>query len=129
VGENFLIADETLTICLPFKTVSLMIDGQAVLMSELGIKLPFAHKPVDLCDFGCGTPQRVFVHMRRQLTQAEFDRFANRLTADTSWLIGTAVSIPIIGAHACVMVTAPQRPILFVDTQGYSYARYVARLA
>lgn len=129
MGENFHILEDCLLIRISFKPVTLIIDGLAVHMHELGTTLPFAHKPVNLADFACGAPQRVFVHMRRQLTQGEFDQFAGRLSASTHWLEGTARSVPIPGARACIMVTAPERPILFVDTQGYRYARYVARLA
>lgn len=129
MAENFLIHEDTLLVRIRFTPVTLMIGGQPVQMLELGTRLPFAHKPVSLADFACGTPQQVFVHQRRQLTQGEFDGFAARLTASTDWLADSAQAMPIPGARACVMVTAPERPILFVDSQGYSYARYVARLA
>lgn len=114
---------------LDFKPVTFMINGQAVTMYELGTTLPFARKPANLADFACGAPQRVFVHARRALTQVQFDSFSNRLCAATDWLAGTAIPVPVHSAHACVMVSAPERPVLFVDTQGYGYARYVARLA
>jgi len=128
MAKHFQIEGDTLTLRLRFTPITLIIDGLPVAMHELGASLPFARKPVDLSDFACGTPQRVFVHMHRQLTAQEFDRFAGRFMATTDWLKDTAQPVPVPGARACVMVSAPGRPILFVDTQGYSYARYVARL-
>jgi hypothetical protein len=58
-----------------------------------------------------------------------FHPFAARLTAPTDCLADTAQAMPVPGARACMRVTVPERPILFVASQGYSYARYVARLA
>jgi hypothetical protein len=127
--ENFQMEDGMLVIRLPMRAVERMVDGQPIPMLELGIELPFARKPADLSDFGCGAPQRVLVHKHQQLEAAEFDRFASRLCARTAWLEGEALAVDDPRTHCCVMVTAPGRPILFVDTQGYGYARYVARLA
>lgn len=128
MGETFVILEDTLLVRVGFKPHVMEIHGQAVRFSELGHTLPFARKPVDLGDFACGTPQRVFVHCHKPLTQSEFDEFAASLTRSRPWLADTARAMPIANARACVMVTAPERPILFVDTQGYDYARYVARL-
>jgi hypothetical protein len=128
MGEDFVILSDMLLIRVGFKPQTMQIEGKPVRMSELGHTLPFARKPVNLGDFACGTPQRVFVHQHHPLTQREFDEFAGNLTRSRTWLANTARAMPIAHARACVMVTAPQRPILFIDTEGSDYARYVARL-
>ena len=129
MAEIISIAAGSLWLRLDFKPVTFTIEGQAVTMHELGTTLPFARKPANLADFAYGAPQRVFVHAQRQLTQSQFDSFADRLSAPVDWLAGSAMAVPLASAHACVMVSAPKRPVLFVDTQGATYARYVARLA
>ena len=104
------------------------IGGLAVPMRELGARLPFARKPVTLADLGGGAPERVFIMGRVELDGPAFDQFAGNLTHGRDWLEKRCYALPLADARACTMVTAPERPILFVDTQGSNYARYVARL-
>lgn len=104
------------------------IGGVEVPMRELGVRLPFARKPVTLADLGGGAPERVFIMGRVELDGPAFDLFAGNLTHGRDWLEKRCYALPLADARACTMVTAPERPILFVDTQGSNYARYVARL-
>lgn len=104
------------------------IGGCALPMRELGVRLPFARKPVTLADLGGGACERVFIMSRVELDGQAFDQFAGNLTLGHDWLEMRCYALPLPDARACTMVTAAGRPILFVDTQGSSYARYVARL-
>ena len=106
----------------------LSVGGAEVPMRELGVRLPFARKPVTLADLGGGAPERVFIMGRVELDGPAFDQFAGSLTLGRDWLEKRCHALPLADARACTMVTAPGRPILFVDTQGSNYARYVARL-
>jgi hypothetical protein len=81
-----------------------------------------------LSELGGGELEVVYVFKRIDMDPLGFDAFARNLCRDTDWLEGLFLVIPVANARACVMVVATGRPILFIDTQGYSYARYVARL-
>lgn len=105
-----------------------LIDDVLVKMRELDAQLPFSRKPVSLADMGGGSPERVFIFDQVDLDAMGFDSFARNLSRDHDWLASRYELMPIAHARACVMVTSPGRPVLFVDTQGSSYARYVARL-
>lgn len=105
-----------------------LIDDATVKMRELDAQLSFSRKPVSLADMGGGSPERVFIFDHVELDPMGFDSFARNLSRDHDWLSGRYALMPIAHARACVMVTSQDRPILFVDTQGSSYARYVARL-
>jgi hypothetical protein len=99
-----------------------------VTVLKLPIPLSFAFKARNLSELGGGEPKAVFVFKRIDLNSFEFDLFSENLCQDTDWLEGQYLALPVPYAKACVMVVAPGRPILFIDTQGYSCARYVARL-
>ncbi len=99
-----------------------------VTVLKLPIPLSFACKARDLSELGGGELQTVYVFRRIDMDPLGFDAFARNLCRDTDWLEGQFLAIPVANARACVMVVATGRPILFIDTQGYSYARYVARL-
>ncbi len=63
------------------------------------------------------------IELRKELTAAEYDAFANTLLEDRDWLTGR-------GGHAnghrqVVEVSAPGRTTLYVDPSGGSYGRYV----
>ncbi len=103
-----------------------MINGQAVIVEELGGRLPFARKPVDLDEVGGHGQIKVFVTETRVMTPAEFDAFARSLMASRDWLAGKGGGVE--GGYLCVEVTAPGRPYLYVNPEGSDYARYVARL-
>jgi len=75
-----------------------------------------------------GDLSTVYVFKRIEMDPLGFDHFARNLCRDTDWLKGQCHALPIADARACVMVVATGRPILFVDTEGSDYARYVARL-
>lgn len=106
----------------------ILIAGAPVKMRELDTQLSFSRKPVSLADMGGGSPERVFIFDHVELDAMGFDCFARNLGRDHAWLEGRYTLMPIAHARACVMVTSPNRPVLFVDTQGNNYARYAARL-
>ena len=99
-----------------------------VTVLKLPIPLSFACKARNLSELGGGALQTVYVFKRIDMDPLGFDVFARHLCRDTDWLEGQRLALPVANARACVMVVATGRPILFIDTQGYSYARYVARL-
>lgn len=117
-------------ISLRLSLISEQFTGPAgpVTVLKLPIPLSFACKARDLSELGGGVLQKVYVFTRIDMDQLGFDAFAKNLCRDTDWLEGLFLAIPVANARACVMVVATGRPILFIDTQGYSYARYVARL-
>lgn len=116
----------TMTLTIERKPRTLMINGQAVIVEELGVRLPFARKPVDLDEVGGYGQTKVFVTETRAMTPAEFDAFARSLMASRDWLAGKGGGME--GGYLCVEVTAPGRPYLYVNPEGSDYARYVARL-
>jgi hypothetical protein len=68
-------------------------------------------------------PESITIELRKELTTAEYDAFANSLLEDRDWLAGR-------GGHAnghrqVVEVSAPGRTTLYVDPSGSSYGRYV----
>ena len=116
----------TMTLTIERTPRTLMINGQAVIVEELGVRLPFARKPVDLDEVGGHGQIKVFVTETRVMTPAEFDAFARSLMASRDWLAGKGGGAE--GGYLCVEVTAPGRPYLYVNPEGSDYARYVARL-
>lgn len=123
---------DSISLRLTFTHAQFTTPGGVVSLHRLPMKLPFARKAGDLSELGGGTPLSVYVAQRVQVSPAQFDAFANRLCADAPpWLAAARDALPAFGLEGgavCVMVSAQGRPILFVDFQGYSYARYVARL-
>ena len=89
----------------------------------------FARKPYDL---GCvlhnddpsSTPESIEIEFRKELTDVEYDDFANALLANRDWLAGRGGYHPSSGRNV-VEVTAPNRTTLYVDPSGSSYGRYV----
>ena len=116
----------TMTLTIERTPRTLMINGQAVIVEELGVRLPFARKPVNLDEVGGHGQIKVFVTETRVMTPAEFDAFARNLMASRDWLAGKGGGVD--GGYLCVEVTAPGRPYLYVNPEGSDYARYVARL-
>jgi len=116
----------TMTLTIERTPRTLMINGQAVIVEELGVRLPFARKPVDLDEVGGHGQIKVFVTETRAMTPAEFDAFARSLMTSRDWLAGKGGGLE--GGYLCVEVTAPGRPFLYVNPEGSDYARYVARL-
>jgi len=105
---------------------TLNFGGTAIKVEELGIRLPFARKPVDLGEVGGQGLSRIFITETKELTPAEFDAFARRLLVSCDWLRGKGGASG--DGFLCVEVTAPGRPYLYVNPEGSDYARYVARL-
>ena len=116
----------TMTLTIERTPRTLMINGQPVVVEELGVRLPFARKPVDLNEVGGYGQTKVFVTETRVMTPAEFDAFARSLMASRDWLAGKGGGVE--GGYLCVEVTAPGRPYLYINPEGSDYARYVARL-
>ena len=120
----------TMTLTIERTPRTLTINGQPVVVEELGVRLPFARKPIDLNEVGGHGQIKVFVTETRVMTPAEFDAFARNLMASRDWLAGKGGGVKDEGdsGYLCVEVTAPGRPYLYVNPEGSDYARYVARL-
>jgi len=92
------------------------------------IRARFTRKPCSLDEVLHNTdpsapPESINIELRKELTTAEYDTFANTLLEDRDWLTGR-------GGHAnghrqVVEVSAPGRITLYVDPSGGSYGRYV----
>ena len=78
----------TMTLTIERTPRTLMINGQPVVVEELGVRLPFARKPVNLDEVGGHGQTKVFVTETRVMTPAEFDAFARSLMASRDWLAG-----------------------------------------
>ena len=102
------------------------VDGNDIQVEELGIRLPFARKPVDLRDMSASGDYIVYVTETQTMTPEEFDGFAANLLTSRDWLSGKGGYVG--NGRLCVEVHAPERPYLYVDPSGGDYARYVARL-
>ncbi|AKJ30819.1 hypothetical protein [Caldimonas brevitalea] len=120
------ISQDAVTISIARTHRSVMFNGQRFEVTELGIPLPFARQPGTLHDVKDGDLQWVYVTDTHEMTAAEFDEFASDLLKRREWLIqeGGAVG----GGFLCLEIAAPGRPILYVNSEGAGYARYVARL-
>ncbi|MDP2431804.1 MAG: hypothetical protein Q8O33_07215 [Pseudomonadota bacterium] len=116
----------TMTITIERTPRTLQFGGGAIEVEELGVRLPFARKPVDLSEVGGDEQTKVYVSETRELTPAEFDAFARNLLVSRDWLRGKGGGTQ--GGFLCVEVTAPGRPYLYINPEGSDYARYVARL-
>ena len=121
-------SQDAITMRLSLEQVTFKINGQDVVMQKLPMSLPFSRKAINLRDMSGGEMSTVYVFKRIDMDPLGFDAFARNLCRDTEWLKGQCHALPIADARACVMVVATGRPVLFVDTQGSDYARYVARL-
>jgi hypothetical protein len=118
---------ESITISMALEKCTFTHKGKPLHVYKLPVSLGFARKPADLKELAGGWPEPVYVFARIEMDPLGFDAFAANLSRDTDWLEGMALALPVEG-RACVMVVSTGRPVLFVDTQGYTYARYVARL-
>ncbi len=93
---------------------------------DTGVSLVFSRKPANLDEVTGRGDKADCVYVMKQviLSAGHFDAFTCQLLARCDWLRGLG------GYHAdgrlCVEVTAPERPLLYVDPQGYDYARAVA---
>jgi hypothetical protein len=126
--DAFLMRAHVLRLEVRLSPVMLSLSGQPTPVLELDTRLSFARKPANLSELGGGTPQTVYVFKRIEMHPLGFDAFARNLLREAEWLKGLSMALPWPDARACVMVVSAGRPLLFIDTQGYSYARCVAKL-
>ena len=117
---------KTMTINIERKPLTIQIDGQDTQVEQLGVRLPFARKPIDLKDMSASGDYFVYVLETRTMTPEEFEGFAANLLTSRDWLTGKGGYVG--NGRLCVEVHAPGRPYLYVDPSGGDYARYVARL-
>jgi hypothetical protein len=122
------VTSEAITLRLQLEQTTFKIEGQDVVMQKLPTQLAFSRKACSLREVSGGELCTVYVFKRIDMDPLGFDDFARNLCRDTDWLQDQCHAIPVANARACIMVVATGRPLLFVDTEGSSYARYVARL-
>jgi len=109
--------------------VELGVHNTLQVVFRLDRQLPFSRKPANLQqveDDLYSTPCTVYVERDVVLTAEEFDTFAADFYQHQPWLEDRGGSWT--DGMLCVQVSAPERPVLFVNGAGYGYARYVARL-
>ncbi len=123
---NTLTTRPQMTITIERTPRTFTVNGNDIQVEELGIRLPFARKPVDLKDMCATGDYLVYITETRTMTPDEFDGFAANLLTSRYWLSGKGGYIG--NGRLCVEVHAPGRPYLYVDPSGGDYARYVARL-
>ena len=123
---NTLTTRAQMTITIERTPRTFTVDGNDIQVEELGIRLPFARKPVDLNDMCAAGDYLVYITETRTMTPAEFDGFAANLLVSRDWLAGKGGYVG--QGRLCVEVHAPGRPNLYVDPSGGDYARYAARL-
>ena len=92
------------------------------------IRARFTRKPCSLDEVLHNTdpsapPEPIAIELRKELTAAEYDAFANTLLNDRDWLAGRGGHSN--GMRSVVEVSAPNRTTLYVDPSGGSYGRYV----
>ena len=92
------------------------------------IRARFTRKPCSLNEVLHNTdpsapPEPIAIELRKELTAAEYDAFANTLLDDRDWLTGCGGHAN--GSRQVVEVCAPGRTTLYVDPSGGSYGRYV----
>jgi len=116
----------TMTITIERTPRTLQFDGTTIDVEELGVRLPFARKPVDLSVVGGSGNYKVFVTETREMTPSEFDAFASQLLKSRDWLNGKGGYFE--DGRLCVEIRATGRPILYVDPSGGDFGRYVGRL-
>ena len=102
------------------------VDGNDIQVEELGIRLPFARKPVDLKNMCAAGDYLVYITETRTMTPEEFDGFAANLLTSRDWLAGKGGYLG--QGRLCVEIHAPGRPYLYVDPSGSDFCRYIARL-
>lgn len=119
---------DAITLQMTFEKVTFTVGCSPLTLQKLPMQLAFSRKPADLSEVCGGELCTVYVYRRVDMDPMGFDHFARTLIRDADWLDGPCPSLPIADARACIMVVATGRPVLFVDTEGACYARYVGRL-
>ncbi len=67
----------------------------------------------------------------KEMTQSDYDSFASNFTLARPWLDGKGGSSikrssdSAEEVYLCIAVTTPDRKTLYINPQGYNYARYV----
>lgn len=120
--------EDAITLNIMLEPLTFEVQGQSLTLKKLPMPLCFSRKPSRLCDVTGGELCEVYVFKRIDMDPREFDHFSQHLSHDMDWLRGAFCALAVADARACLMVVATRRPILFIDTQGSCYARYVARL-
>lgn len=93
------------------------------------LHIRFARKPVSLAEVkavaenGSYRFERVQISETVNLSSQEYDVFTDGFLRDRSWLAGKGGAMN--GVNQVIAVTAPQRTTLYVNPEGYDYARYV----
>lgn len=97
--------------------------------TESNLRVRFARKPYKLDDVlhNCDADESsspVAIELLKEMSNAEYDTFANNMLRDYPWLKGRGGYVNKT-TRSVVMVTAPGRKTLFVDPSGSAYGRYV----
>ena len=92
------------------------------------IRARFARKPYSLDEVlhnadPSAPLEPIEIELHKELTEAEYDAFANTLLQDRDWLAGLGGHTA--GRRRVVAVSAPGRTTVFVDPSGSRYGRYV----
>ena len=110
--------------------VTISVNGHVKHVQQLDLALPFFRKPPNLgwTDIDAFYSHPYTIHLEREvsLSTEAFDAFTANFFAHQSWLEDQGGDDDI--CMVCVQVSAPDRPVLFVDSAGFGYARHVARL-
>ena len=93
--------------------------------SEVGstVKVAFTCKPTDLSAI-LANVETITVSEVIHLTQKQYDRFANKMHVNYTWLQGKGGYDFKLGMNKAIKVTALHRKPLYVNPEGYSNARY-----
>lgn len=116
-----------MTLSIERRVTHVTLNGKKIKAVELGISLPFAYKAANLHAVKGGDMHRVFVIETITVGADVFDVLSADLLWNRDWLAGKG-GICKEGGRCCVEIVAPNRPVLYIDTSGYDYPRYVARL-
>lgn len=122
------VTEKAISLSIGLEQCSFVHEGTTIQMLKLPQPLAFSRKASCLKEVQGGELATVYVFKRVDMDPMGYDHFANNLCRDTPWLLGQSYPLPIHQARACVMVVSNNRPLLFIDTEGSSYARYVSRL-
>ena len=90
---------KTMTISIERRPTTHEVDEQEIQVEELGVRLAFARKPVDLKDMCTSGEDVVYVQETRMLSAEDFDAFAGNLLASRDWLRTVYSQTLIAGAH------------------------------
>lgn len=102
-------------------------------MDNATIMIKFARKPYDLESMRAAvrctsTERRASVVVEaREMTAEEYDHFTRNFMRNHPWLDGKGGSLG--GRLQVIAVTAPERDTIYINPEGYSYARYVGLAA